>query len=348
VLRSAAKVLDSRDIFPILQAHPDTIDENELLDNREDRRCAVIMTHSSEQLLPLDTLRAFETAARTGSFSAAAQSLNITHGAISRQIGKLERWLGQRLFDRRARGVELTPEGQRLFLRTAEALALIADSSDRWVEAKGSAVVRLASLPSVSGLWLMPRLRELENGEPKLRVELIIDHREGDLADEGLDLAFRCGRGTIPRRISVRLFEEHIYPIAAPDLAKEIGEGDPARLLNQPLIHDSDASGWRAWFAAQGLDYKPRRQDRRFEDYNLVLDSAAHGLGVALARPPLVQDRLAEGKVVAVDRRTVLNPVAYWLDRPEGKLRPAAAELARRIIKAAGVEGGDVRGFLGL
>jgi hypothetical protein len=52
--------------------------------------------------------------------------------------------------------------------------------------------------------------------------------------------------------------------------------------------------------------------------------------------------------VVAVDRRTVLNPVAYWLDRPEGKLRPAAAELARRIIKAAGVEGGDVRGFLGL
>jgi DNA-binding transcriptional LysR family regulator len=306
-----------------------------------------MMDHSSEQLLPLDTLRAFETAARTGSFSAAAQSMNITHGAISRQIGKLERWLGQRLFDRRARGVELTPEGQRLFLRTSEALALIADSSDRWVETRGSAVVRLASLPSVSGLWLMPRLRDLENGEPKLRVELIIEHREGDLADEGLDLALRCGRGAIPRRVSVRLFEEHIYPIAAPELAKEIGKGGPERLLEQPLIHDSDASGWRAWFTAQGLDYRPRGQDRRFEDYNLVLDAAAHGLGVALSRPPLAEEVLTQGRVVQVDPRTVLNPVAYWLDRPEGKLRPAAAELARRIMKAAGLEEQAMARFIG-
>jgi DNA-binding transcriptional LysR family regulator len=303
------------------------------------------MAHSSD-LLPLDTLRAFEAAARTGSFSAAAEALSVTHGAVSRQIGKLERWLGQRLFERQARGVGLTPEGQRLYLRTTEALALIADSSDRWVEARGSAVVRLASLPSVSGLWLMPRLRALESGEPKLRIELIIDHRESDLAEDGLDLALRCGRGGIPRRISVRLFEEVCFPIAAPDLAKSIGKGKPARLLAHPLIHDSDASGWRAWFAAHGLDYRPRAQDRRFEDYNLVLDAAAHGLGIALARPPLTEDILAHGRVVAVDKRTVLNPVAYWLDRPEGKLRPAAAELARRIMKAARVEKDAAARFL--
>jgi DNA-binding transcriptional LysR family regulator len=302
---------------------------------------------SREQLLPLDTLRAFEAAARTGSFSSAAEALNVTHGAVSRQIAKLERWLGQRLFDRQARGVDLTPEGQRLFLRTTEALALIADSSDRWVEAKGSAVVRLASLPSVSGLWLMPRLKALEAGEPNLRVELIIDHRESSsLADDGIDLALRCGRGGIPKRHSVQLFEERIYPIAAPALAKEIGRGAPARLLDFPLIHDSDASGWRTWLGGQGLDYRPRRQDRRFEDYNLVLDAAVHGLGVALARPPLVQDVLAQGRVVAVDDRTALNPVAYWLDRPEVTLRPAAAELARRIIRAAGLQEAAATRFL--
>jgi len=297
------------------------------------------MNHSSpDQLLPLDTLRAFEAAARTGSFSGAAEALDVTHGAISRQIAKLERWLGQRLFDRQARGVGLTPEGQRLFLRATEALALIADSSDRWIEAKGSAVVRLAALPSVSGLWLMPRLRSLETGEPHLRVELIVEHREGDLADDAVDLALRCGRGAIPKRVSVQLFEEHCFPIAAPDFAARIGTGAPERLLDFPLIHDSDASGWRAWLGAQGLDYRPRRQDRRFEDYNLVLDAAVHGLGIALARPPLVQDVLAQGRVVAVDDRTVLNPVAYWLDRPEGSLRPAAAEFARRIMRAAGLD----------
>lgn len=309
------------------------------------------MNHISQPLLPLDTLRAFEAAARTGSFSSAADALNVTHGAVSRQIAKLERWLGQRLFDRQARGVGLTPEGQRLFLRTTEALALIADSSDRWVESKGSAVVRLASLPSVSGLWLMPRLRALEvgaleAGEPNLRVELIIDHRESNLADDGIDLALRCGRGGIPKRISVQLFEERCFPIAAPELAARIGTGMPERLLAYPLIHDSDASGWRTWLSAHGLDYRPRRQDRRFEDYNLVLDAAVHGLGIALARPPLVQDVLAQGRVVAVDDRTVRNPVAYWLDRPEGNLRPAAAEFARRIMQAAGVAERAARDFL--
>ena len=243
------------------------------------------MAHSSAALPPLDTLRAFEAAARSGSFSAAAELLNLTHGAISRRVATLEQWLGLRLFERKARGVALTPEGQRLYLRTQEAFALIADTSDRWSEPRGTAVIRLSSIPSVSSLWLMPRLAGLEGGDPKLRVALIIDHSFLDLEAEGIDLALRCGRGAIPGRVSVKLFEEWCFPIAAPALGKEIGQGAPERLLEWPLIHDSDASGWRAWFAAYGLDYHPRPQDRRFEDYNLVLDAAACGLGIALARP---------------------------------------------------------------
>jgi len=298
----------------------------------------VTMDHNSNPLPPLDPLRAFEAAARTGSFSAAAAMLNLTHGAVSRQVGKLEHWLGRRLFERQARGVTLTPEGQRLYLRTTEAFALIAESADRWVEQYRGSVVRLTSIPSICGLWLMPRLAQLEAGNPPLRIDLMVEHRSADLESDGIDLAIRCGRGGMPGRQSVQLFEEHCYPIAAPALAVAIGQGVPERLLDWPLIHDSDASAWRAWFATQGLDYKPRRQDRRFEDYNLVLDAAAHGLGIALARPPLVQEMLASRRLLPVDRRTALNTVAYWLDRPEGKLRPAAMELARRIMRAAGLE----------
>ncbi|TIT85187.1 MAG: LysR family transcriptional regulator, partial [Mesorhizobium sp.] len=103
------------------------------------------MDHSSNQLLPLETLRAFDAAARTGSFSAAAERLNLTHGAISRQIAKLEDWLGLKVFERNARGVTLTNEGNRLHLRTTEAFALISVNSDRWVEPRGTAVVPLAS-----------------------------------------------------------------------------------------------------------------------------------------------------------------------------------------------------------
>ena len=297
-------------------------------------------------MLPLETLRGFEAAARTGSFSAAAGQLNVTHGAVSRQIAKLEHWLGLKLFERKARGVSLTPDGQRLFLRTSEAFSLISDTTDRWSEPRGPAVVRLTSIPSISGLWLMPRLHALENGSTPLRIVLDVDNRQADLADEGLDLSIRCGRGKIPGRISMQLFEEHCFPIASPKLAAGIGKGRPERLLKYPLIHDSDASGWRAWFSARGMDYRPRAEDRRFEDYNLVLNAAAHGLGIALARPPLTVDQLAAGRIVAVDERTALNPVSYWLDRPMGKPRQAAAELARRIGRQAGLPPERIEAFL--
>lgn len=304
------------------------------------------MDHSLKPMLPLETLRGFEAAARAGSFSAAAEQLNITHGAVSRQIAKLERWLGLRLFERGARGVSLTQEGQRLFLRTNEALSLIADTTDRWSEPRGPAVVRLTSITSVSGLWLMPRLRALENGPTPLRIVLDVDNHQADLADEGHDLSIRCGRGKIPGRISMQLFEEHCFPVASPGLAAEIGKGRPERLLKHPLIHDSDASGWRAWFSARGMDYRPRPVDRRFEDYNLVLDAAANGLGIALARPPLTVDQLASGRIAAADERTVLNPVSYWLDRPVGKPRQAAAELTRRIGRLAAAPEEKVEAFL--
>ena len=188
------------------------------------------MDHKTVVLPPLDTLRFFEAAARAGSFSAASHALNVTHGAVSRQIAKLEHWVGRRLFDRHGRGVSLTPDGQRLFIRTIEAFALISDESDRWVEARGGAVVRVASMPSVSGLWLMPRLLQLEAGEPALRIELLVDNRQVDLEAETIDLALRCGRGGLPGRKSVQLFEEHCYPIGAPALAAAIGAGAPERL----------------------------------------------------------------------------------------------------------------------
>lgn len=303
------------------------------------------MDHSlPSQLPPLDTLRAFEAAARLGSFSAAAEVLNLTHGAISRQVAKLERWLGLKLFLREARGVKLTPDGDGLYVSTREAFALIGAYSDRWTEPRGSSVVRLSALPSVSSRWLMPRLTKLEGGD--LRILFSVDHRQIDLEDEGIDLALRCGRGEVPGRASLQLFEEWCYPVASPALAKQIGSGDPQRLLDYPLIHDSSATGWRAWFAEQGLDYRPAVHDRRFEDYSLVLDAAACGLGVALARPPLALRDLDAGRVVKVDPRIARNSVSYWLDRPPGKLRGAAAELARRLAAEAEVKPEALARFL--
>ena len=101
---------------------------------------------------------------------------------------------------------------------------------------------------------------------------LQVEHRKVDFEDRGRRSWHTLRARGAPDRLSLKLFEEWCFPIASPELAAAIGEGAPERLLDHPLIHDSDAAGWRAWFAAQGIDYRPRPQDRRFEDYNLVLE----------------------------------------------------------------------------
>src|ERR1700744_436240 len=125
------------------------------------------MVHSSPTLPPLDTLETFACAARLGSFSAAAEQSVLTHGAVSRQVSRLERWMGVRLFEREARGVRLTPEGMRFFARAEEALALLGDDGERWqpnlrTGSRGRAMVRLSVTPSLASLWLFSRLPPLE------------------------------------------------------------------------------------------------------------------------------------------------------------------------------------------
>ncbi len=241
------------------------------------------MVHSSQSLPPLDTLEAFSRAARLGSFSAAAEEAGITHGAVSRQISRLERWLGVRLFARQARGVALTPEGIRFFARAEEALALLSGADERWIPRRHKTTVRLSLTPSVASLWLFSRLGKLELDD--IHIELFLEHRLADLG-EGTDLAIRCGRGPWAGVRATPLWQEKSFPVAAPSLAGQLaGNCDARSLLKMPILHDSTIEGWRRWLAAEDIDYLPRGQDRRFEDYNLVIDACVQGVGIALARP---------------------------------------------------------------
>jgi DNA-binding transcriptional LysR family regulator len=292
------------------------------------------MVHSSQVLPPLDTLETFARAARLGSFSAAAEEGGITHGAVSRQISRLERWLGIRLFTRQARGVSLTPEGMRFFARAEEALALLSDSGERWLPRRNKAVVRLSLTPSVASLWLFSRLPVLEGND--IHVELALEHRLADFG-EGTDLAIRCGRGPWAGVRGMPLWYEKSFPIAAPALAGKLdAKRDAQSLLDLPILHDSNIEGWRRWLAPEGIEYLPRGQDRRFEDYNLVIDACIQGVGIALARPPLSDAALASGRLVAVSDRVVDYHVSFHLIRPDGALSGPSSEFARRLLHEAG------------
>jgi DNA-binding transcriptional LysR family regulator len=287
------------------------------------------MVHSSPHVPPLDTLEAFTWAARSGAVSAAAEQLGLTHGAISRQVSRLERWMGVRLFERAPRGVALTPEGLRFFGRAEEALTLLGNTSERWTPRRGTAVVRLSITPSLTALWLFPRLRDLAE------------------FSDGLDLAVRCGRGPWPGVRSIPLWREEAVPVAAPLIARALGaQPTPADLLDWALLHDSNAEGWRAWLAASGVVYTPRAKDRRFEDYNLVLEACIQGLGIAIGRSPLAGDAITAGKVVALYPTTRPYHVAFHLLRAEEPLRVPAAEMAARLMRAAGLAEREIEAFV--
>lgn len=306
------------------------------------------MVHSSSTLPPLDTLETFALAARLGSFSAAAEQSGLTHGAVSRQVGRLERWLGVRLFEREARGVSLTPEGTRFFARAEEALTLLGDDTERWSQrtrSRGRAVVNLSLTQSVAALWLFPRMARLERDD--LHLELILEHRLADFG-EGADLAIRCGKGPWAGVSGMQLWHEQMQPVAAPALAARLGPEPTAEaLLDLPLLHDSNIDGWRRWLGAAGVNYVPRSEDRRFEDYTLVVEACLQGLGVALTRPPLSSAALDTSRLVPLSSRTVENTVAFHLIRPEEALRGPVQEFARRFLAETGHDKPTIAAFIG-
>lgn len=292
------------------------------------------MTHSLS-LPPLESLTAVLAAGRTGSFSAAALELGVTHAAISRRVQAAEAWLGVALFERHGRGVRTTPDGDRFIARVGEAFTMIARSGDQWRQRRGTEVVRLSILPAFAKLWLFQVLGRLQ--DTHLRFDMLVEHRLADLDKGEVDIAVRCGNGQWTGVTSTPLFREMVYPVAAPSLAGRLGAAAALpEILAQPLIHDSTGTAWRAWIAAMGEPvFKPRPHDLRFEDYDTVLAAAEAGLGVALLRTPLGDPWVADGRLVPVNPLWLPNPYSYHLVTRSGTPRPAVAEARDRMLALA-------------
>lgn len=291
------------------------------------------VTHSLDPLPPLDGLQAMIAAAEAGSFTAAAERLNITHGSISRRIAALEAWLGTSLFERHGRGVRLTPAGQRFATEARRSLGALARSAQQWRPRRGRPTVRLSVVPSFGRLWLLPRLARLERGD--IHVEVAMEHRSSDLDAREADLAVRYGRGRWEGLDARPLFAETLRPAAAPVLAGAGADTLPEALLRLPLLHDSDTSHWRDWLAGAGLRYQPRWQDRRFEDYDTVLTAAEAGLGVALLREPLASPWIEAGRLAYLSDRAIPNPAAHFVCLRIGESRAAVVEVTNRLVGLA-------------
>lgn len=293
--------------------------------------------HSSSSLPPFEGLSAVIAAHQTGSFSAAAATLGITHGAVSRRIQAVEHWLGTPLFERYARGVRTTPAGQRFVAMAEQALSMIQDSADRWRRPDVAIPhVRLSAVPSLARLWLMSRVPILQGSPRDVHIELQLEHRVLNLEAGETDLAIRYGAGRWKGCASRLLFGERLYPAAAPSIAARLGTNANAeRLAALPLLHDSDKRQWRSWFDAVGMRVRAKDEDRRFEEYDLVLAAAEAGLGIALLRMPIAHAYVNSGRLVRVSRTNVANELGSYLVMRRDESRDIVLRVAERLQRAA-------------
>lgn len=294
---------------------------------------------------PLDPLLAFEAAARNLSFTKAAAELHLTQSAVSRQIQQLEDHLGVKLFERRARTLLLTENGQLFYRSTQDALEKLHDSARRLrgTAALNTAVV--ATTPGFATLWLIPNLAGFTRSHPHVdvRISATNDMIE-DLERAGVDLAVRyVPEGSVTG--GRLLFGETVFPVCSPALAN-----DPKNPLVTPddlhhhvlLYLESPRAAWldwELWFHALGLhDFEPAGK-LHFSHYDQLIQAALDGHGVALGRHPLLRRLLRQRKLVAPFKNKVASSRAYYVvESPAAKRKPHVKEFADWLVASTHAE----------
>lgn len=281
----------------------------------------------------LQALACFDAAARHQSYTRAAQELALTQGAVSRQIGALEAFVGVALFQRTRHGVALTARGAEYALQVASRLqGLEQDTLDVMAGQGGGGGVQLAAVPTFATRWLIPRLPALAAAHPELTVHIETRTRPFLFADTAFDAALYAGTAEQVANWAgtraLRLLTEHMVPVYSPALAKALALRrplTPQAIATLPLLQQSTRpTAWRQWFEAAGVAAPMALSGPRYELFSMTAAAAAQGLGLALVPSLLVEAELARGELVVACDQMLPGDRAYYLVQPErGDERPA-------------------------
>jgi len=246
--------------------------------------------------VPISAIRAFEAAARTGSFRDAANELHLTPSAISHAIRKLEGMMSTTLFERSARSVRLTPAGENLMRHAGAAF----DNLRRGIEevaGRGPQLLRVHCAPSFAAQWLAPRLGRFIKAEPRLEVRLAASAENARFGNDDFDLDIVYGQPRAEGVEIVSLGEETITPLCSPEIARKIRK--PKDLFSQVLIRSEVKQvQWHQWFVANGLE-SPAIHGMRLDRSFLAIAMASSGLGVTLESTRLAEREIATGRLIA-------------------------------------------------
>jgi LysR family transcriptional regulator, glycine cleavage system transcriptional activator len=291
----------------------------------------------------VQTLRAFEAAARLRSYSCAAEELHVTHGAISHRIRDLETRQGVRLFDRVGHRMMPTADAQKLLVQVRQILGLLdATFGERTTLRRGLGEGRqtlvLSVLPAFASHWLLKRLPDFQRPHPDIEIDLRVTSDLVDLNTIDIDAAIRYGPGDWADVASTKLGDEHLFPVCSPELAARHDFRTPTHLLSAPLLR-SAWQPWTPWFRAAGITNAEPQSGASYSDVGLMLQSAVAGNGVALARALLVGDLLDAGNLVQVSEIAVPDIYGYYLvstaKRPPSKALQKFANWLKTDIEAS-------------
>ncbi|CAH0538921.1 transcriptional regulator GcvA [Vibrio marisflavi] len=268
----------------------------------------------SRRLPPLNSLKAFEAAARHLSFTRAADELYVTQAAVSHQIKALEEFLGLKLFRRRNRALLLTEEGQSYFLDIKDIFTMIAEATDKVLERSEKGALTIALPPSFAIQWLVPRLADFNAQEPEIDVRIKAVDMDDSSLTEDVDVAIYYGRGNWPGLREDKLYQEYLIPLCAPSvlLGKKPLEslGD---LKHHTLLHDTSRKEWKQFAKQNDLVGVNVNHGPIFSHSTMVLQAAAHGQGVALGNNVLAQPELDAGRLIAPFDEMLVSKNAFYV-----------------------------------
>jgi LysR family glycine cleavage system transcriptional activator len=267
----------------------------------------------SKVLPPLPAIRAFEAAARLGSFTRAADELHMTQAAVSYQIKQLERRLGLGLFHRQPRQVVLTPAGHRLAPAVLDAFKQLRTAFAQAIE-RVETELAITALPTIASAWLVPRLGAFQLAHPRLAVRLDTAVELVDLNRGEFDVGIRIGAGEWPGLDADFLLPSLFTPLCSPALRERLRT--PADMLALPRF--GRERWWRAWFAAAGLadadlTAKPGVE---LDVEQHAVTAAIAGHGVALSSPLFFEQDIAAGRLLQPFELVVRDQRDYWLTYP--------------------------------
>ncbi|WP_172151980.1 transcriptional regulator GcvA [Pseudomonas tumuqii] len=274
-----------------------------------------------DKLPPLNAIRAFEAVARHLSITVAADELNVTPGAVSRQIRSLEEFMEQPLFIRGHRQITLTPAGKQYFNAVARIIEELRSATRKLKRPPKRRQIKVRAYTTFAMQWLIPRLASFHQEHPKIEVLLTASLDPVDFHNEDLDAAIRLGSGDWPNCNCYVLSDNVLAPVCSPALLdSEPGLHAPADVAEYSMLHSlARPDDWTHWLEATGvIGQVDARAGMSYQSSSMAYAAAVGGQGIAMAQLFLVEKELREGTLVRPFAQSVdMGAYTYYLLTPK-------------------------------